>query len=78
MDNRQRDGFLLEFHQTRGAVKVCAIDPLTGIEVSIVGAPHATQAELSRLAIQKLRYRLNKEQQDTATEPQDPGKGIIV
>lgn len=78
MNGEQRDGYLIEFQQARGAIKVSAIDPLTGIEVSIVGAPNATQAELSRLAVQKLQYRLNKERQKAEAEAKSSRRGIII
>ncbi len=51
---------LLEFHAHGGYVKVSAIDPLTRTEVSVVGAAKATEAELSRTAVAKLRYVLDK------------------
>ena len=54
------DGYIVEFRQVGGITKVSAIDPATGTEVSIVGAPGATQKQLSDLAIQKLVYVLEK------------------
>ena len=45
-------------------MKVSALDPETGIEVSIVGAAKATKQELERVAIQKLEYVLNKKKLD--------------
>jgi hypothetical protein len=39
-------------------VKVSAIDAATGLEVSIVGPATASQANLQRLALQKLLARL--------------------
>jgi hypothetical protein len=38
--------------------KVAAIDPATGIEVSVMGPSHASRADLQRLALAKLRKRL--------------------
>ncbi|MCB2081071.1 MAG: hypothetical protein H6908_06200 [Hyphomicrobiales bacterium] len=52
--------YFIEFRHAGNAVKVSAIDPVTGTEVSIVGDPHRTEAELSRLAVQKLEYILKK------------------
>jgi len=40
------------------SVKVVAIDAVTGTEVSIVAPAHAAQADLRRLALQKLKARL--------------------
>lgn len=58
--NLNKDGYLLEFIPARGAIKVSAIDPLTGTEVSIVGSPSATQKQLESVAIRKLKYVLGK------------------
>ncbi len=49
-------GYLIEFRPMGPVVKVSAIDPATGLEVSIVGSSKATQSELTDLAIQKLKY----------------------
>jgi len=69
-------GYLLEFIPARGAIKVSAIDPITGTEVSIVGSPAASQAQLERVAIQKLEYVLNRD----TPQPLQPLKrpGTIV
>jgi Domain of unknown function (DUF6898) len=40
-------------------VKVSAIDAATGFEVSVIGPASASQADLERLALQKLNARLN-------------------
>ena len=40
------------------SVKVVAIDAVTGTEVSIVAPARAAQADLRRLALQKLKARL--------------------
>ncbi len=57
-----RDGYLIEFIQVGNAVKVSAVDPKTGLEVSIVGSPLMSRDQLSRAAVQKLEYRLSKAQ----------------
>ena len=44
-----------------GSVKCTAIDSVTGIEVSVVGPASAAQADLERLALQKLKARLVRE-----------------
>ncbi len=53
-------GYIIEFHRVGNAVKVSAIDPATLTEVSIIGAPSVSDAELTRLAIRKLEYMLAK------------------
>jgi hypothetical protein len=53
-------GYIIEFHRIGNAVKVSAMDPRTLTEVSIMGAPGAGEAELSRLAVRKLEYVLAK------------------
>jgi hypothetical protein len=47
-----------EFTGIGRTMKVSAIDAATGTEVSIVGPATASQADLQRLALQKLQARL--------------------
>ena len=47
-----------EFTAIGAAVKVAAIDAETGIEVVAMGPSSATQGQLERLALQKLKARL--------------------
>jgi len=66
-----------------GSVKASAVDVLTGIEVSVVGpATPTARAELQRIALNKLKQRLAKEetQPDKPTTPPkgSSGGGIIV
>ncbi|MBX9840223.1 MAG: serine hydroxymethyltransferase [Xanthobacteraceae bacterium] len=51
-----------EFIAVGNAVKVTAIDSLTGTEVSTMGPASATQMDLKQLALQKLRARLRREE----------------
>ncbi len=51
---------IVEFRRIGTALQVIAIDPETGREVSMVGDPRLSRHELGRLAVQKLRYVLNK------------------
>ena len=43
------------------AVKVTAIDSVTAVEVSVMGPASATQSDLERLALQKLKARLARD-----------------
>ena len=47
-----------EFTAIGRSVKVSAIDAATGTEVSVMGPSTASQADLERLALQKLLARL--------------------
>ncbi len=53
---------IFEFSAVGNAVKVCAVDPDTGLEVSIVGPANAGEEALRRTAMSKLRYMLDKRQ----------------
>jgi hypothetical protein len=53
---------IFEFSVVGNAVKVCAVDPDTGLEVSIVGPANAGEEALRRTAMSKLRYMLDKRQ----------------
>ena len=50
-----------EFTTIGASVKVVAIDSETGIEVAVVGPSSAAQADLERLALQKLKVRLARD-----------------
>lgn len=49
---------LIEIIQMGASVKVSAVDPATGTEVSIVGPPSAGEETLKRNAVNKLNYVL--------------------
>lgn len=49
-----------EFTAIGASVKVTAIDAQTGLEVSIVGPARASQTELERIALQKLKLQLTR------------------
>jgi hypothetical protein len=51
--------FLFEFTTIGSYVKVSALDPKTGIEISMVGASNAHTHDLIALASRKLRTALN-------------------
>ena len=53
---------IFEFSAVGNAVKVCAVDPDTGLEVSIVGPANAGEEALRRTAMSKLRSMLDKRQ----------------
>ncbi len=57
----EHEGYIVEFITVGGSVKVTAIDPGTGREVSIVGAPGASRDDLAQLAVRKLLYVTGKE-----------------
>lgn len=50
---------LFEFTAIGGAMKVAAIDAATGIEVTVMGPVQASRADLQKLALAKLRKRLD-------------------
>jgi hypothetical protein len=55
---------LFEFVQVGASVKVIAIDPASGVEVSIVGSARLTRYSLQQAALRKLRYMLEKRRGD--------------
>ena len=56
--NTPAGGVYFEFTPVGASVKVAAIDAATGTEVSVIGPVRASQADLQRLALQKLKARL--------------------
>lgn len=63
----------LEFHQIGQQIKVMAIDAQTGVEVSVFGPSSTPQSALERLALQKLKRRMEREKLATS-----PERGIVV
>ena len=55
----ERREVLFEFTAIGTVVKVAAIDAETGIEVSVMGPVNASRADLQKLALAKLRKRLD-------------------
>jgi hypothetical protein len=51
---------IFEFLRIGSALKVTAIDVVSGAEVAMVGDPNAGQATLRRLAKQKLDYVMSR------------------
>ena len=50
---------LFEFTAVGAVMKVAAIDAVTGIEVTVMGPASASRADLRKLALAKLRKRLD-------------------
>ena len=59
--NRGEGEYLVEFIQVGSYMKVSAIDPVSGREVSIVGPASASRGQLTRVAVNKLKYVMAKE-----------------
>ena len=51
---------LFEFHRVGNSVKVTAFDPVSLVEVSIVGSPRAPESQLRVTALRKLQYVLDR------------------
>ena len=70
-----KGGAIVEFIPLGNSVKVTAVDPETGTEVSIVGTASAGRRELAALAVRKLRFVLDKK---TPPDEDSGGPGIVV
>ena len=53
--------YLIEMHRIGNSVKVTAVDPVTGMEASIVGPANAGKHLLSKNAVRKLEYVMNRD-----------------
>jgi len=51
---------LFEFYREGNSVRVCAIDPASNIEITMVGAARYTESILKNMAIRKLKYVIAK------------------
>jgi hypothetical protein len=59
--NMSDNNFILEFITMGNSVKVTCVDPNTGKEVSTIGPANAPRSQLSKAAVNKMYYVLNKE-----------------
>jgi hypothetical protein len=57
---RSQGDVYFEFRALGGSMKVSAICPETGTEVSVVGPVNASRADLQRLALRKLEMKLGR------------------
>ena len=69
---------IVEFIQQGRFVKVSAVDARTGFETSIVGDPSVGEAELKRLAVQKLNFVMEKRRKEADRDGKGPGRGLII
>lgn len=79
-----RREIIFEFTPIGASVKVTAVDVSSGLEVSVVAPSSAARTELERIALQKLRYMLGRQtnESDDTKKPRDreepDGGGIVV
>ena len=59
---------LFEFTRVGNAIRVVAIDPESGTEIVMVGAPGYSKEHLKRLAMRKLAYAIAKRQSEDSAE----------
>jgi hypothetical protein len=72
-----------ELYPVGESIKVSAVDGDTGVEVSIVGPSKLPQAELERVALNKLNYVMKQKAagsgpSDIDRKPVSDGKGWVV
>jgi hypothetical protein len=60
-DTDPTGGVYFEFTPVGATVRVAAIDAATGTEVVVIGPANAADADLRRLALQKLKARLRSD-----------------
>lgn len=68
------EGFLIEFLSVGNSVKVSAVDPVTGTEVSISGPPQYGERVLAMNAARKLRYVLKRQAEKTTVNKRNHRK----
>lgn len=77
----EHEGYLIEFRPAGQSVQVTAIDPLTGLEVSIVGPASAQQRDLIQLVVRKLNRALGVDRQRAElpeASPPPARRGILT
>ncbi len=60
MSAESKDEILFEFTRMDNALRVCAVDPATGVEVVTVLPANTNQDMAMRQALNKLRWRLKQ------------------
>lgn len=60
MPRDERPSYLIEFVQHGKQVKVVAVDPVSGREVSTIAPSDLPREAMMRLAVRKLEYVLSK------------------
>jgi predicted metal-dependent hydrolase len=79
MTGDAEDEILLETSRIRGSMEVRAISTMDGLEVSFTAPANAMQADIARLARQKLAYVRRKQQGGGNEKPDKPdGKGGLI
>lgn len=53
--------YLIEYTTIGNAVKVTAVDPNTGVEVSTIAPSYMDRKLMAQAAIRKLKYKINKQ-----------------
>lgn len=78
-DNQPRPGeTYLEIVEVGGSLRVAAADATTGEEVVFQAPKTASRAELERLALAKLKWKLDKLAAEKKRPGDEPGRGIKV
>ncbi len=67
-----KDGIIIETISVGKNVKMTAIDPISGVEASIVCDPKMSRTQLENTAIKKLEYLINKR----GTQPVSHSSGL--
>jgi len=60
MARQQENGIIFEIIRLGDYVKVSAVDPITGVEVSVVGPAKGPIEPVKQVALQKLRRALTR------------------
>ena len=68
-------GALIEYIKQGAYVKVSAVDPVTAVEVALVGDPAAGADRLAREAVKKLEYVLRKNAQNQEASQRSGASG---
>lgn len=67
------ENYIIEFKQIGNLIKVSAVDPATLTEISIAlpAGKNLSQNDMSKLAIKRLQYVLEKKKNNNAKQSED-------
>ncbi len=77
MNSKPTNEIYLEFKTVGSSQQVSAIDPVSGIEVSVTGPANASRDKITGIAVAKLKRRLERDELEKNSDATQK-KGILL
>ncbi len=59
-ENPSNESYIVEYIALGNSVKATAFDPITFMEVSVIGSAKTSRSDLGKVAVRKLEYMIRK------------------